>query len=43
VKAVFGLTISILLFVGMVGVGRVEYFVDTETSTGLQFIAGTWI
>ena len=40
-KTIFGLTIAFILAVGMVGVGALAYFTDTETSAGNQLTAGT--
>ena len=40
-KKVLGLTIALLLFVGMTGIGTWAYFSDVETSTGNVLAAGT--
>ena len=40
-KKIIGLTIAIVLAVGIFGVATFAYFTDTETSTGNTFTAGT--
>ncbi len=40
-KKIVGLTITLMLFFGMTGIGTWAYFQDTETSTGNVFAAGT--
>lgn len=40
-KKIVGLTIAIVLAVGIIGIGTLAYFIDTESSTGNQFTAGT--
>jgi len=40
-KTIIGLTIAFILAVGMIGVGTLAYFTDTETSVGNQLTAGT--
>ncbi len=40
-KKILGLMISVLLLVGMVGIGTWAYFSDVETSTGNILAAGT--
>ncbi len=36
------LVLAILLVIGLVGVGTLARFQDTETSSGNTFTAGTW-
>ena len=40
-KKIIGLTIAVLLIIGLVGGGTFAYFSDTETSTGNTLTAGT--
>ena len=40
-KKILGLTIAVLLSIGMVGIGTWAYFSDAETSTGNVLTAGT--
>jgi predicted ribosomally synthesized peptide with SipW-like signal peptide len=40
-KKIVGLTIALLLIIGMVGAGTYAYFSDTESSTGNTLTAGT--
>jgi len=40
-KKMLGLTIALMLFIGMTGIGTWAYFSDTETSTGNVLTAGT--
>ena len=40
-KKILGLTIAVLLSIGMVGIGTWAYFSDVETSTGNVLAAGT--
>ena len=40
-KKIIGLTIAIVLAVGIIGVGTLAYFIDTESSTGNKLTAGT--
>ena len=39
-KTIIGLTIAFILAVGMIGVGTLAYFTDTETSVGNELTAG---
>lgn len=40
-RKIFGLTVSILLLIGMAGIGTWAYFSDVESSTGNTLAAGT--
>ena len=40
-KRILGLTIAVLLLIGMTGIGTWAYFSDVETSTGNVLAAGT--
>jgi len=40
-KRIFGLTIALMLLIGMSGIGTWAYFSDVETSTGNTMTAGT--
>ena len=40
-KKILGLTVAVLLSIGMVGIGTWAYFSDVETSTGNVLTAGT--
>ena len=40
-KKIFGLTIALLLLIGMAGIGSWAFFSDAETSTGNVLAAGT--
>ena len=40
-KKILGLTIAIVLAVGIIGTGTLAYFIDTESSTDNVFTAGT--
>jgi len=40
-KKIIGLTIAVMLLIGMSGIGTWAYFSDVETSTGNQLTAGT--
>ena len=40
-KKILGLTIALLLIIGLAAVGTFAYFNDAETSTGNQLVAGT--
>jgi len=41
VKKILGLTIAVLMVIGLIGAGTWAYFSDVETSTGNVFTAGT--
>ncbi len=40
-KKIVGLSLALMLVIGMIGVGTLAYFTDTETSSGNQLVAGT--
>jgi spore coat-associated protein N len=40
-KKIVGLSLALIMLIGMVGVGTFAYFIDSETSSGNQLVAGT--